>query len=1384
VDIGFEVSDKNEINIPAFPEDIDKTPTNWSEVDWDTETVLPADKIAYEKKLEELLESGDFDAVKNLQMKKTTLSDDASFEIYEVPKEVQVVVKDHYENNDWISVQWVWESLSDKLKAVAAIPSTLGRGLGWGQIIEWDIIKELPEISKDELSTLNNIFLQAISLGEANIWNIKLEEQKDENIGISVQAVDTPLMEYYDGISSNHVDYALYYLESTQAENGLIGNNSVRNTYELLQLLKAFKKTDNAAYFKAKNYFLNLEPGNNLELAYKIQVMKDEWEDYSSLFTTLKNSINTDKGVSLISWYDSDIYTTIEALNLFIDENDSFADPLNYILENISDTWDIKYSPEGWNNSFLLSYKVLEIFKKIDFTLEESYVTKLRTNIGENTNKNTLESSLYGLLLENDNNVPDDVSFLKETIKWEQSFDGSFSDALTSIYTSAFLAEADLVIETVVPVGTMKHKDPAKLTLAIKNNGYKTSNTVWLHTYTDKYYHAGKATIIGEVIQSNEILLLDLDFSSTPRFKWDVEFDFFLDNVWDKNYEDNWFNTTLNFISATDNSPVLPMNFSAFSHESSDWLGIAAIWNNTNDSDSKENVILVRNKWETDWKEVVLNKTLYPEGAFISWFSENEEVEVTMWVRSVHDNTLSYFSNYAEFTITSTANKVISQVNGKILSNNLWVYNEHLKSNGYRTYSEPGWDFDISVPAWDSILYLDENYGYESFEHSITVDWVNNLSGYEYHTRLKTDTEIPVMSNLKFSDNFAVKNRKTKDIIISATDNIGVKEFHLYYYDPNYSAWIFENSMVPEYGLSTYTWNIPESLVWTGYTLKAVALDYRWNESLPLEYGPFEIVDGSAPEGTIEITGLEAWSKWKLWDTKEFAWNVDLVYDLREIVNVTLHYENASTYIASSIDITKTSEAYTIPIDSKYLANIWHISLLACDIQNNCSTLESPRFEIYEEDFQSKWPWNQPSDIWISLSNWDYNRFISNVFFWDNWEIEVIYSEFNKFTWRSYRLVHRKYANWAWWSENVIKQFNNPSSWPSHSFNSIQSTKFGNKIWITYSDFYKDLTLPWFGYDDSEIYAIIIDNNVLGTLTQVSNDSTLSYNPELEFDNNNFYVIWKEWYSFTTETWERILKIRNSDVNGIWQNETQLLNTSASYYDLKYQNNKLFISYVFEDNLIIKDYNYKTNSWNNEIVIKSETWIVDNKILNRNGTDIYDLFQKKITPNTTWIEKYHLIHKKVDLTWETATILLEKNITAPSNLESLQKYTIESKDDNTYHLVYTKLSFTENGNKISMNYSEYWDNLNTNYLVLSPATNILTWSDYLFTSKINDILKLWYVSTVWWTTKLQYVTWDFTPQSSEFGFPEFDIDVTMNLSEFRVTFILLWYRFSFWIDLF
>ncbi|QFR39280.1 hypothetical protein A9Q91_03525 [Candidatus Gracilibacteria bacterium 28_42_T64] len=1381
VDIGFDVSNANEINIPAFPEDIDTAPTDWSETDWDSETILPADKFAYEKKLEELLNAGDFEAVKNLEMKKTSLSDDASLEIYDVPKEVQEVVKDHYENSGGISVQGVGKPLTLKEK-LQKLPSPYkGKELDV-RSEDLTIEKELPEISKNKLKTVKKKSLQAISLGKANIGNLQLEEQVEKDRSISLQGVNTPLIEYYDGISNNNVDYALYSLTSLQSENGLIGNSS-RNTYEFLQLLKSFKKTDNSAYYKAKNYFLNLVPRNNLELVYKIQVMKDEGQDYSSLVTSLKNSMNSDKGYPLLEGYDSDIYTSIETLNLLTDLNDSaYIDPMNYILGNIGSTGEIKYYLDGGKNSSLLSYKVLQTLEKLTFADKDTYITKIRDNLAINSERSTLESSLYGLLLEKDGNVLDEVQFMKNDLKKLQSYDGSFTDDLTTIYTSLFLAEADLVIESVTPVGTLKHKDAAKLTVTIKNNGYKKSLPVGIHTYTNKYYHAGKATAISDSIDSNSTVIFELDFSSTPRFKGDVEFDFFLDNQGDINYEDNWFNSAFNFVNTSDNSPVLPMNYSAFSHESSAGLGIAAIWNDTGDIDLQEYVVLVRNKGESDWKEIVLNKTLYPEGAFISGFNEGDKVEVTMGVR-LADSTLSYFSNFSEFTITPTANKLTSNVNGKLYSNKLGVYNELLKGNGYSTTSEPGGDFDISVPAGKTIISIDKGSGYESFENSITADGVTDITGYEYHTRLKVDAEKPVMSDLKFNDNFAIKNRKTKNIIISGTDNIGIREFHLYYYDPEYASWIFENSMTPDYGQSTYTWSIPETLLGTGYKLKTVAIDYKGNESLPLEYGPFEIIDGTAPEGTIEITGLEAGSKWKLGDTKEFTWNVDLVYDLQQIVNVKLHYENAFTYIANSIDVIKTSESYTIPIDSKYLANVGYISLLACDVQNNCSTLESPRFEIYEEEFQSKGPWNQPSDIGISLSNGNYNRYIEKVFFGENETIEVIFSEFDKYTGRDYRLVYRKYENGVWGDEQVVKQYNNPSSGPSHSFNSIKSVKLGNKIGITYSDFYKDLTASGFGYDESEIYAITIENSILGNLTQISNDTTLSYNPELEFDDNGLYVIWKEGYSITTETGNRKLKLRKADINGIWNNEIILSEDSVSYYDLEYQNNRLFISYVFEDNLKLKEYNYSTSTWNNEILIGAETGIKENKIFHRNGTEIYDLFLKKITPNTTGLEKYHLIHKKVDLTGGTANILLEKNITAASDLESLQKYTIENKDGTTYHLVYTKLSLTENGDKISINYSEYGDNLNTNYLVLSPATNIISGSNYLFTSKLNDVLKLGYVSTIGGVTKLQYVTGDFTPKSSEFSFPEFDIDVTMNLNEFRVTFIFLGYRFSFWLNL-
>ena len=72
---------------------------------------------------------------------------------------------------------------------------------------------------------------------------MKINEPTETN-QINLLSSDTPLIEYYDGISNHPTQHALYYLATQQDESGLVWN-SLRNTYEFIELLETFRRTNN-----------------------------------------------------------------------------------------------------------------------------------------------------------------------------------------------------------------------------------------------------------------------------------------------------------------------------------------------------------------------------------------------------------------------------------------------------------------------------------------------------------------------------------------------------------------------------------------------------------------------------------------------------------------------------------------------------------------------------------------------------------------------------------------------------------------------------------------------------------------------------------------------------------------------------------------------------------------------------------------------------------------------------------------------------------------------------------------------------------------------------------------------------------------------------------
>jgi hypothetical protein len=392
-------------------------------------------------------------------------------------------------------------------------------------------------------------------------------------------------------------------------------------------------------------------------------------------------------------------------------------------------------------------------------------------------------------------------------------------------------------------------------------------------------------------------------------------------------------------------------------------------------------------------------------------------------VKSIHDtNTIRRFANQTTFQITSKENEVLIPVNGQTLNLNIPTGQIELRSHGGTDISGYDGTYEALIQEGKNILEID-NPEYENLIYKINAVDGQNIENKNIITKLKADSEAPEMIDLEFLHNTPIKTGLTKEIFIGATDNIAVQAIDLYYYEPNAGYWIYETTLSPDNQVAVYDWNIPNTLLGTGYKLKAIAKDPRGNTSQALEYGPFEVLDGTGPSSSINITGLED-NKWKLGDTKEITWNLQNIENLESITSVTLYYGASNITITPEVDLENQSVTYAIPINSNYITDTAYITSRVC-VNDNCSDAVSAPFEIYEEAYQVPTPWTPAEEVGFPMSGTNFTRGIEAVFRGENDDVEIIYSEQILPIGTSnapYRIAYARKQNGTWQTPLTIRE--------------------------------------------------------------------------------------------------------------------------------------------------------------------------------------------------------------------------------------------------------------------------------------------------------------------------------------------------------------------------
>jgi len=205
--------------------------TNWADVNWDEEVILPASLDEYSDEVAKLEQKNDFDAIKNLEIKKHQKYDDEALDSFQAPPSVRKLVQGYREN---VNSKTVTEAKKTELKEDLKAQIK-------GLFIEQPVVDENLEENFIDIGKVEPLKIKKaipVNGGTPSDLKGKIKERTlPSNVTglisrlwsslslIPTANADTPtsFMDYYDGIENRLVDSALYYLAQSQNEDGSFG---------------------------------------------------------------------------------------------------------------------------------------------------------------------------------------------------------------------------------------------------------------------------------------------------------------------------------------------------------------------------------------------------------------------------------------------------------------------------------------------------------------------------------------------------------------------------------------------------------------------------------------------------------------------------------------------------------------------------------------------------------------------------------------------------------------------------------------------------------------------------------------------------------------------------------------------------------------------------------------------------------------------------------------------------------------------------------------------------------------------------------------------------------------------------------------------------------
>ena len=1208
--------------LPAFPEDQNRPPADWSTVDWTQSVILPTDQAKYKATSDKLFKEGKLKEITNLQPTAHTMSDDAVMNYYQVPLKVQALVRQY----------------RDKLAEDHSIATTLAQKI---QLIDSVIPVASPtQESKEEFPILNINDPSIIPLD-----NLKIIEQiKDENelkakFSLNASKLDPetrlknqftlkppaqhkasgkniPLIEYYDGIRNHLIENSLYYLSQNQNADGSWGYfRQYEITAQIALVLSFYNKIDNDQYFDAVNYLINAEPQNNREKALKARLMVGLGEPYQTLLDDVAAQQNTvDGSFGLDYYYQGDPETTLEVALAFWVAGQITEPPmpagLYYVVNQIEADGSMHYFEDETANYYLINKTAeylypfrslsvgpeggqISVQSRIDLLLDyldSQYNVETETLADTQSVEDEL-MALYSFQIYD--HVPEKQTLIYENVLGKQNGNGSFGESLFGLSAALkTLSQPDLEISSIVGITNLENEKLAQFEITVQNKGYAPSSSAVLHDFVDDFKFCAGYDITDFYLdpQGQMIITMEYPEGATLHMTGETELQYYIEGVNESDYSNNWQADMFNFASATDNTPALPTYYIAQKHSIDNNPVLNIRWAKKTDPKRLYYIVMSRLTGTSEWDFWAIANDW--NGVFLGGFAEGATYDVAAGALHLDGVYVTYFWNdITQITMSGNDDLYTGNVNGYVTNHNQPTGNLSVAGYGFfDTSDNEGKVAFENKPNGTSATWVNTSQ-YEALTNKFPVLNGGNTENVRIFTRLKEDQTPPVITNLYIEnvENFTFKNQREKRLHVEGSDNIRLRDADFYYYDPSRGLWIYLGSNEFSGSVSVLEWYVPADILGSGYKIKSIIWDYQNNPSAEVEWGPFTVTDGTLPTGTVTVEGLEN-NTWLLGETKLITWDIETTAPLSVISRIRLYSGLTFETLASNYDVSQTSLSYTLPLQAGLIGDETYINLEVCDTNDNCNSINSDLFTIADNTEPPQPPWGEPVITEMLFSGYKLGRNLKEVFNPDTSTTEIIYLEEDGWPWepegKYRRLIYRKLVNNTWQDPIIIKEYWYQSDQNDEiKFDEMDVHKGPNgDIHIVYQEFI-DTDASWGeDYTNAEIRYLHVSNGVKVTDRQVTSNEVGPNRPEVAANSQGqVYITWTgdlNWINFTGITKLHYLE---GDGYNSWGSISELTSDHTRYQSFAIDQDNPVLTYTEQYQLkLIKK---SGGSWSSPIII-------------------------------------------------------------------------------------------------------------------------------------------------------------------------------------------------------